>query len=128
MAVSDDETKIGAVLGRMKIKDEEEITEIVIYKRNEVDGKYHLEKARAFEFKEACITFSFRKENTCELLFFTTSEVFAFDYMDEQRDRERIYELDNKLEDQPKFGVFNDDQTKFIVTSSMDILYVDMRQ
>jgi len=128
MAVSEDDTKIGAVLGRQLIKDEEEITEIVIYKRNDVDNKFHLEKVRAFEFNEACITFCFNRKNSSELLFFTTSEVFSFDYLDESRERSTIYELDNKLDDQPKFGVFNDDQTKFIVTSSLDILYVDMRQ
>ena len=74
MAVSDDETKIGIVLGRILIKDEQEITEIVIYKKNEFgDGnrkrraletpkdedddkdKYVFEKSRNFEFSDACI-------------------------------------------------------------------------
>jgi len=74
MAVSDDETKIGIVLGRILIKDEQEITEIVIYKKNEFgDGirkrksletnkdedddkdKYVFEKLRKFEFSDACI-------------------------------------------------------------------------
>ena len=32
MSVSEDQTKIGVVLGRVLIKDEQEITEIVIYK------------------------------------------------------------------------------------------------
>jgi len=74
MAVSDDETKIGIVLGRILIKDEQEITEIVIYKkavpgdgsrkRKLIDSnkdedddkdKYVFEKLRKFEFKDACI-------------------------------------------------------------------------
>ena len=48
--------------------------------------------------------------------------------MNESKDRETIYAFSNTLEDQPKFGVFNHDQTKFIVTSSMDILYVDISE
>jgi len=72
MAISDDETKIGIVLGRILIKDEQEITEIVIYKKNQFgDGyrkrksldkdedddkdKYMFEKLRKFEFSDACI-------------------------------------------------------------------------
>ena len=35
--------------------------------------------------------------------------------------------MENTLEDQPNFGVFNHDQTVFIVTSSADILYVDTK-
>ena len=52
-------------------------------------------------------------------------EVFRFNYFDERKGIKILYTLDNKLEDYPRFGVFNKDQTKFIVTSSMDILYVD---
>lgn len=34
----------------------------------------------------------------------------------------------NKLDKQPNFAVWNDDQTKFIVTSAADILYVDVEK
>ena len=40
--------------------------------------------------------------------------------------RKTIYKFENPLEEQPNFGIFNDDQTKFIVTSALDILFVDM--
>jgi hypothetical protein len=53
-------------------------------------------------------------------------EVFRFNYFDESKGIKILYTLENKLEDYPRFGVFNKDQTKFIVTSSMDILYVDI--
>ena len=65
-------------------------------------------------------------KNPNELLFFTKKNVFIFNYYDDTKDISVYYELDNQLDDQPKFGVFNNDQTKFIVTSSMDILYVDI--
>lgn len=39
---------------------------------------------------------------------------------------EIIYEYENPLEDQPLFGVFDAEQTKFIVTSAKDVLFVDM--
>lgn len=126
MAVSEDQTKIGVVLGRIKIKDEQEISEIVIYKK--VNKKFETEKLRDFEFKDACIQFSFKYDDSNMLLFFTKTEVFEFDYLNEGRPRNCKYQLENKLDDQPKFGVFNSDQTKFIVTSSMDILYVDIER
>ena len=52
-------------------------------------------------------------------------EVFRYNYYEERKGIKIFYTLENKLEDYPRFGVFNADQTKFIVTSSMDILYVD---
>lgn len=48
--------------------------------------------------------------------------------MDEHKDIQSYYRFDNQLDDQPKFGVFNADQTKFIVTSSLDILFVDIKK
>jgi hypothetical protein len=59
------------------------------------------------------------------MFFFTKENIFLWDYKDEGKDRTIVYNLTNTLEDHPKFGVFNNDQTKFIVTSSQDILYVD---
>jgi hypothetical protein len=108
MSVSKDEDKVGLVLGRNLIKEEQEITEIVIYKKNN-KNRFELEKVRDFEFKDACIQFSFNKTNSSELIFFTMTEVFKFDYLDESKDRVTMYELENKLEDQPRFGIFNSD-------------------
>lgn len=54
--------------------------------------------------------------------------MFKWNYLDEEQLRETIYNLGNQLQDQPIFGVFSQDQTKFIVTSTMDILYVDMKK
>ena len=56
MAVSPDEQKIGICVGRQLIKDQQEITEIVIYQKNS-QGKFEIEKLRDFEFKDACIQF-----------------------------------------------------------------------
>ena len=39
MAISADQMKIGVVLGRILIKDEQEITDIVVYTRNRVSTK-----------------------------------------------------------------------------------------
>ena len=108
------------------IKDQQEITEIVIYKKNEQD-RFQIEKQCQFDqFSDACIQFSFAASDSNQLLFFTAREVFRFDYTKAAEGRIKVYELENELEDQPKFGVFNADQTRFIVTSAMDILYVDM--
>ena len=48
--------------------------------------------------------------------------------MDEAKQAEEMYRFDNALDANPKFGVFNFDQTKFIITSSEDILYVDINK
>jgi hypothetical protein len=55
-------------------------------------------------------------------------KIFAFNYYDDAKDISTYYKLENQLDDQPKFGVFNKDQTKFIVTSSLDILFVDIKK
>jgi len=47
--------------------------------------------------------------------------------MKDQHSRDNIYLIKNKLEDYPLFGVFNSEQNKFMITSSCDILYVDMK-
>ena len=104
------------------------ITEIAIYKKDKYNNdKFELEKLRDFEHPEACIQFTFRKSNPHELLFFTKQNVFIFNYFDDSKPISVFYELGNTLDDQPRFGVFNKDQTKFIVTSSMDILFVDTK-
>jgi hypothetical protein len=108
LALSKEEDKIGLVLGRNLIKEQQEITEIVIYKKN-TKNRFELEKVRDFEFKDACIQFTFNKSNSAELIFFTMTEVFKFDYLDESKDRVTMYELENRLEDQPRFGIFNSD-------------------
>lgn len=83
---------------------------------------------RDFEFKEACIQFEFNNKNSKELLFFTREEVFKWDYLDEAKEKEQFYKFDNALDANPKFGVFNSDQSKFIITSSEDILFVDIHK
>jgi hypothetical protein len=90
-------------------------------------GKFSLQKECDFEFDDAAISFYFNNDNTEEVFFFTMDEVFKFNYMEDGAEKETIYTLDNELNDPPKFGVFSPDQTKFIVTSSQDILYVDMK-
>jgi hypothetical protein len=127
MTISKDEKKIALALGKTIIKDHKKISEIVIYQKNR-DGKFELEKLRDIEFTDACHHFVFNNKNSQELLFFTSHELFKLDYLDEGKDREVVYTLENSLSDTPIFGVFSKDQSKFMVTSHMDILYVDMNQ
>ena len=56
--------KIGIVLGKVLIKDEQEITDIVIYVRNSAskisfkkgeEDKFVFEKSRKFSFSDTCI-------------------------------------------------------------------------
>jgi len=54
-------------------------------------------------------------------------DIFVYNFLEEHSDISSYYKFENTLDDQPKFGVFNEDQTKFIVTSSLDILFVDIK-
>ena len=60
--------KIGIVLGRILIKDEQEITDIVVYTRNRASNQHFargeedqfvFEKSRKFNFSDTCIQFCF---------------------------------------------------------------------
>lgn len=62
------------------------------------------------------------------MLFFCKDELSRFYYADEGRDRETIFEYKKGLEAAPKFGVFNNNQTQFIVTSEDEIRYVDLKK
>lgn len=62
------------------------------------------------------------------MLFFCKGELSRFYYADEGKDRETRYEYERGLESAPKFGVFNKDQSQFIVTSEDEIRYVDLNR
>ena len=124
MGVSKNQEKIGVVLGRFLIKDKKEICQLAIYKRNR-KGVFFLEKAIPWKFEEACIQFIFKSTKDDELLFFDKKRVFSFNYKTEKK--QTIYQMNNELGDTPNFGIFNNDQSIFIVTSSKDLLYVDTR-
>lgn len=59
MTIANDEMKIGILLGRFLIKDEEQATDIIIYKRNS-QNKLRLEKCREFKHSDACSSFHFK--------------------------------------------------------------------
>tara|TARA_B110000285_G_C15135793_1_gene626806 strand:+ start:1683 stop:2189 length:507 start_codon:yes stop_codon:yes gene_type:complete len=90
--------------------------------------KFTKEASRSFDFPDACIRFHFDISDDKCLIFFSMTKVFKFDYLLEEDNISVIYELDNELDDIPKFGVFNANQSKFIVNSSQDVLYVDMEK
>jgi hypothetical protein len=81
---------------------------------------------RDFDFEDACPRFVFDQKNNEQLIFFTQEEIFKFDYMDEGADRVVMYTLKNTLDDPARFGVFNTDNSKVIICSVRDILYVDL--
>jgi len=80
MTVSKDETKIGVALGVKKIKEHQEVHELAVYKK--VEDLFVLEAICPFEFEETCSQFYFNQNNTSELLFFSTTEVIRFNYLE----------------------------------------------
>ena len=112
-------------MGNKGIKDVSIVTDILVYKMNR-EGHYELEKARVFEFTFSSPYFCFDYRKDTRLLFFTKDELFGWDYMDMNSDRDVIYTTENALDKMPTMGVFSEDQTKFIVTSFNEVLYVNM--
>ena len=47
-------------------------------------------------------------------------------YCEDDQERQTVYKFNNELLEPPKFGVFSQSQSQFIVTSEDDILFVDM--
>lgn len=47
--------------------------------------------------------------------------------MDEGKDRETLYTFKSPLDDIPKFGVFNHEQTCFVVTSAREVWFVNTK-
>jgi hypothetical protein len=54
VTASQDDKKIGVTIGRKFIKNGYEITEIVIYKKNEKSRKFEIEKIRDFDIPDSC--------------------------------------------------------------------------
>ena len=125
MTKSKDCNKLGVILGHQTFKDHKEVDELVIYKRNS-DGKFDLECHIDFEFHDACDEFEFCHNDSNKLIFFTKTEVFKYIYKNEQREKP-LYTYKKHLHEEPHFGIFNKDQTKFVVTTEQDVLYVDMK-
>jgi len=71
--------------------------------------------------------FLFRAGHENELIFFTQEDVFSIDYMDEGKEREILYTYKEPLDDVPKFGVFNNEQTCFVVTSAKSVWFVNVK-
>ena len=132
MIVSDTEKKIGMTLGRHVIRDQKEIDSIIIYKKDH-DGLFRIERSFSFPFPNACIQFYFDNSDDNYLKFFSKEQVFRFNYLQEFDDQhleslkiQVLYKIDNQCDQDPSYGYFNQDQTKFILTSSQDCLYVDI--
>jgi len=114
------------LVGKRLIKEQYDISEIVVYRLTK-EGDFEKERQLEFEFDDfTCVQFFFNKKNNNELLFFTATEIFKFNLLKETDNEETVYTLNNFLLDPPSFGIFNHDQSIFIVTSRKDILFVNM--
>lgn len=66
-------------LGRHMIRDQKEIENILIYKKDH-DGVFRIETNFKFPFPNACIQFCFDKRDDNYLTFFSKEQVFRFNY------------------------------------------------
>ena len=111
-------------VGRLLVREQEKVQEIQIYARD-YSGAFYQKKVRGSDVlqKGVCTQFAFNVRDEDELFFFSKKEVFAYNYMTGKR--RTIYKMVNHLNRQPNFGMFSRDQSKFIVTSNQDVLYVN---
>lgn len=128
VTVSKCQRKLGMLVGRQGIRDQVDITEIMVYRLNERSGEFERERQMDFEFDEYTGSqFFFNIKNNEELFFFKATEITKLKYMLDDDREETIYTLKNYLVDPPNFGIFNEDQTKCIITSRADILFIDLQ-
>ena len=57
MTASKEEMKIAFAAGYRRIKDVQEIQEILVYSLDEATQQYEIEKIREFKFRDACVQF-----------------------------------------------------------------------
>jgi len=57
VTASKDEKKIAFAAGYQRIKDVQEIQEILVYSLDEATQQYEIEKIREFKFRDACVQF-----------------------------------------------------------------------
>jgi hypothetical protein len=129
MIVSADDRRIALGIGRNLIKDQQETTEIVVYRYNDdkEEPTFEIEKIIDHQFLDSSPKFLFRHGHETELIFFSKEAVLSVDYMDEGKEREVLYTFQKPMEDVPKFGVFNGKQECFVVTSAKSVFFVNVR-
>jgi hypothetical protein len=57
VTASKDEKKLAFAAGYQRIKDVEEIYEILVYSLDETTQQYEIEKIREFRYRDACVQF-----------------------------------------------------------------------
>ena len=89
-------------------------------------SRFELEVLKDFKYPQACMRFVFSTTNNNELIFFQRDKVIVIDTKND--DVERIlYTYKEPLDDKPNFGAFNAAQDKFIVTSTGDLRFCDVK-
>lgn len=132
MTVSKDELKLGFCLGKRLPTDAIEINEIVVYQRNSIFREFELEKILDFEkdsphYQGACCKFYFNTDDSSEIIFGARDRIFAMKYNDDGYEPRVITYLENPLDSQVVDSiVFNEEQTKLIMVSDIDCMYIEL--
>lgn len=125
MTKTTDDLRVGICLGHKLRKEAIKITNIVVYYRKSIHQPFNLEMDRAFTNSKACITFAFNKKNHEELFFATQTQIFAWNYMQENRRDRIIQRLTQPLDSSNiKFVNFNSRQNAAVIISDVDAAFV----
>jgi hypothetical protein len=125
MTIGRTQNRIGVSIGRLIVRNEERIEEIVIYKKGD-DGLFEFNAIRPFEFHEACPQFMFNFNNRNELLFFDRNGIFAYDYIQGVISDSELYAYNKPMHEIPKLAKMNDTQDKFLVASAHSVYFADI--
>lgn len=87
-----------------------------------------MEKERLFDNKRACITFVFNARNHEELLFATQQQIFAWSYMDEEKQDRVIQRYLMPLDSANlRYVKFNEKQNCAVVVTDSDAAFIQFQ-
>ena len=118
--------KVGFAIGHKIIKNQDYITDIVIWRRSRT-GLFKFQSNRRFQYHDACPRFIFNKHSDQELLFFSKRYVFEIDYVDEEDSvRNVFYKIKNQFKSPPTLGNFSPDHDKVIIANKDTLLFINL--
>ena len=133
LKVSHDEKKIGMLIGKKLIKNNIQVTELLIYRQTK-EKQWEKQIQMNYNFTSfTCALFAFKKSDANKVLMFTNDSIIEVNYgasankKGSREQKERVLKnFGNMMKDPPSYGTFSVDQTKAIIASANDALYVDI--
>jgi hypothetical protein len=132
LRASSDERKIGVFLGKRKVKNQVEICQLIVFKRNQ-QNRWQLDAKVDHSFSSTtCAQFTFKKTDSNKLLMVTATAILELDYKaaeglaGQNYQPVEIKQIETHLVGAPTYGIFSPDQKKCIMASDDYLLLIDL--